>query len=189
MHHSSQTVGAIAAALAKAQTELSNPEKSLVGLLPSPSPHEPARPFRYAPLSVGLEIVRKSLGRQEIAVVQTTEIEKDPGLVRLTTVLAHASGEWLSSDWPVCSVSEITAPQRMGAALTYARRYSLFALVGIAGEDDQDAPHVGDGDKPDPAAANGDAHRVQSRQLNGSRRKPGPAPRALLATDQSAELR
>ena len=69
------------------------------------------------------------------------------GLIRLTTTLAHASGEWISSDWPVCPVSETAAPHRMGAALTYARRYALFTLVGIAGEDDLDAP-----DLPAPAA-------------------------------------
>jgi hypothetical protein len=49
------------------------------------------------------------------------------------TVLAHASGEWIASDWPVCAISETAAPHRMGAALTYARRYALFTLVGIAG--------------------------------------------------------
>jgi ERF superfamily len=92
--------------------------------------------FRYAPLSSGLEIVRKILGQHEIATVQSTAIDNEAGLIRLTTVLAHASGEWISSDWPVCPVSETAAPHRMGAALTYARRYALFTLVGIAGEDD-----------------------------------------------------
>jgi hypothetical protein len=60
----------------------------------------------------------------------------------LTTVLAHSSGEWVSSDWPVCPVGETAAPHKMGAALTYARRYALFTLVGIAGEDDLDAPDL-----------------------------------------------
>ena len=64
------------------------------------------------------------------------------GLIRLTTTLVHASGEWVSSDWPVCPVSETAAPHRLGAALTYARRYALFTLVGIAGEDDLDAPDL-----------------------------------------------
>src|SRR6185503_3326655 len=87
-----------------------------------------------------LEIVRKCLGKHEIAGVQTTAIDKETGLIRLTTTLAHASGEWVASDWPVCPVSETNAPHRLGAALTYARRHSLFTLVGIAGEDDRDAP-------------------------------------------------
>src|SRR5262249_26964479 len=98
--------------------------------------------FRYAPLSSGLDIVRKTLSQHEIATVQTTSIDETVGIVRLSTVLAHASGEWIASDWPVCAVSETAAPHRMGAALTYARRYALFTLVGIAGEDDLDAPDL-----------------------------------------------
>jgi len=91
------------------------------------------RSFRYAPLSSGLDIVRKTLGQHEIATVQTTAIDQTAGIVNLTTVLAHSSGEWIASDWPVCPISETTTPHRMGAALTYARRYALFTLVGIAG--------------------------------------------------------
>ncbi len=142
MHRSSETIGAIAAALAKAQAELTNPEKSLSATIRSPFPREPERTFRYAPLASGLDIVRKTLGRHEIAAVQSTEIDKEAGLIRLTTILAHASGEWLSSDWPVCALADTAAPHRMGAALTYARRYALFTLVGIAGEDDLDAPDL-----------------------------------------------
>src|SRR4051812_48327721 len=139
MHRSSDTIATIAAALAKAQVELTNPEKSLVATIRSPFPREVDRTFRYAPLSSGLDIVRKSLGRHEIATIQTTGIDKEAGLLRLTTVLAHSSGEWFSSEWPVCQISDIASAQRMGAALTYARRYALFTLVGIAGEDDLDA--------------------------------------------------
>ena len=86
--------------------------------------------------------MRKALGQHEIATVQTTAIDKDIGVVNLTTMLAHASGEWIASDWPVCPVADTANPQRMGAALTYARRYALFTLVGIAGEDDLDAPDI-----------------------------------------------
>src|SRR5881398_2157136 len=150
MHRSSESIGTIAAALAKAQTELTNPEKSLVATIRTPFPREGDRTFRYAPLSSGLDIVRKSLGRHEIATILTTAIDKEAGLLRLTTVLAHASGEWLSSEWPVCQITDIASAQRMGAALTYARRYALFTLVGIAGEDDLDAPDLGA--DPNPAA-------------------------------------
>ena len=142
MQRSSETIGAIAGALAKAQAELTNPAKSLTATIPALFPRETDRTFRYAPLSAGLEIVRKCLGQHEIAVVQTTAIEKEAGFIQLTTLLAHSSGEWMSSDWPVCPVSETAAPHRMGAALTYARRYALFTLVGIAGEDDLDAPDL-----------------------------------------------
>ncbi len=100
------------------------------------------RSFRYAPLSAGLELVRKALSQHELAVVQTTSIDEASRMVRLNTVLAHSSGEWISSDWPVCPISDMNTPRRMGAALTYARRYGLFALVGIAGEDDLDAPDL-----------------------------------------------
>src|SRR2546421_3261886 len=142
MQRSSETIGAIAGALAKAQIELANPEKSLTATIRSPFPREGERSFRYASLSTGLDLVRKSLGRHEIATVQTTSIDEGAGLIRLTTTLAHSSGEWLASDWPVCGVTETAAPHRMGAALTYARRYALFTLVGIAGEDDLDAPDL-----------------------------------------------
>jgi hypothetical protein len=106
MHRSSETMGAIAAALAKAQGELTNPEKSLIATIRSPFPREPDQTFRYASLASGLDIVRKSLGQHEIATVQTTAIDQDSGQIRLTTLLAHASGEWISSDWPVCAASE-----------------------------------------------------------------------------------
>ena len=142
MHRSSESIAALAAALAKAQSELSNPEKSLVGTIGSDLPGEGTRTFRYAPLSSGLEIIRKALGQQQIATVQTTAIDAATGTINLTTVLAHASGEWIASDWPICRLADTASPHRMGAALTYARRYALFTLVGIAGEDDLDAPDV-----------------------------------------------
>ena len=152
MQHSSPSIGAIAAALAKAQVELVNPEKSLIGVLTAAD--AAGRTFRYAPLSSGLDIIRKSLGRHELATIQTTEIDA-AGLIHLRTVLAHASGEWISLDWPVCAVSETAAPHRLGAALTYARRYALFTLVGITGEDDLDAPELPDSAHHPSAKANG----------------------------------
>jgi hypothetical protein len=141
MQRSSPSIAALATALAKAQIELANPEKSLTGTI-EPRGEGGARQFRYAPLSSGLEIVRKTLGQQEIATVQSTAVDQAAGVVNLTTLLAHSSGEWIASDWPVCPIAETERPHRMGAALTYARRYSLFTLVGIAGEDDLDAPDL-----------------------------------------------
>jgi hypothetical protein len=196
MHRSSESIGTIAGALAKAQAELINPEKSLTANIRSPFPRESDRTFRYASLASGLDIVRKALGKHEIATVQTTAID-EAGLIRLTTVLAHSSGEWVSSDWPVCPVSETAAPHRMGAALTYARRYALFTLVGIAGEDDLDAPELGsapiagadqppgpNGQKP-----NGHAFADSLAAPPGVRRKTPPARPPKLAPDQSAALR
>src|SRR5436305_8264881 len=142
MPRSSETVAALASALAKTQAELIHPEYSLTATIRSGRPGEGERSFRYAPLSSGLDIVRKTLGQHEIATLQTTAIDQTAGMVNLTTTLAHASGEWIASDWPVCAIAETANPQRMGAALTYARRYALFTLVGIAGEDDLDAPDI-----------------------------------------------
>jgi ERF superfamily len=180
MQRSSPNIGALAAALAKAQVAIANPEKSLTATIVSPFPREGVRTFRYAPLSSGLDLVRKCLGQHEIATVQATTIDKDSGLIRLTTTLVHASGEWVSSDWPVCPVSETAAPHWLGAALTYARRYALFTLVGIAGEDDLDAPdlpHPADGasltdDKP-PRPLQDAVGSISTAQTVGA---PLPAP-------------
>jgi ERF superfamily len=197
MHRSSDTIATIAAALAKAQVELTNPEKSLVGTIRSPFPREADRTFRYAPLSSGLDIVRKSLGRHEIATIQSTEIDKEAGLLRLTTILAHSSGEWVSSEWPVCQISDIASSQRMGAALTYARRYALFTLVGIAGEDDLDAPDLGAGpaaaaELPGPSdhrkQANEQAAGTQPRAPSNGK-SPNSAARTVLGIQLSASLR
>jgi hypothetical protein len=166
MHRSSENVAAIATALAKAQIELSNPEKAMIGVIYD-SRTDSQRNFRYASLASGLDIIRKVLGSQQIAVTQTTDIDRTNGTVNLTTLLVHTSGEWISSDWPVCQLSETSAPRRMGAALTYARRYALFTMVGIAGEDDLDAPDMaGDGAKEDKAA----------EPVSAARQALGPAP-------------
>jgi hypothetical protein len=146
VQRSSATIAALATALAKAQAELVNPEKSLTATVQDLSRRQGSgsteRTFRYASLAEGLDIVRKTLGKHEIATLQATAIDQAAGQVNLTTTLAHSSGEWIASDWPVCPIAETAHPQRMGMALTYARRYALFTLVGIAGEDDLDAPDL-----------------------------------------------
>ena len=201
MQRSSETIGKIAGALAKAQAELENPEKSLTATIPSVFPREESRTFRYASLASGLEIVRKCLSRHEIAAVQATAIDRDSGLIRLTTTLVHGSGEWMSSDWPVCPVSETTAPHRLGAALTYARRYALFTLVGIAGEDDLDAPDLAITTGPPRAQhersepANGLAHASSAQTVRQSLQPPPrqkrtePPQPASLSAEASACLR
>ena len=197
MHRSSESIGAIAAALAKAQVELVNPEKSLTATIAALGAHGGDKTFRYASLSSGLDIVRKSLGAQEIAAVQTTAIDNEAGLVRLTTVLAHSSGEWISSEWPVCAVSETATPHRMGAALTYARRYALFTLVGIAGEDDLDAPDVHDRKSQSSGPAGNrvvsldDGARFPSRSASNGHARAVMRSRAMiiLDPDNSATLR
>jgi hypothetical protein len=198
MHRSSESMAALAAALAKAQAELVNPEKSLTAVVRTGRVGEAERTFRYAPLSSGLDIVRKTLGQHEIATMQTTAVDQATGIVSLTTMLAHASGEWIASDWPVCAVTEIASPQRMGAALTYARRYALFTLVGIAGEDDLDAPNVCDvaADRSPPVndrtAKPSDNHGpLPQRPANDrhARSVTKPQPAVVLDAELSAALR
>ena len=205
MQRSSETIGAIASALARAQAELTNPEKSFVATIRASNPRETDQTFRYAALSSGLDIVRKALGGHEIATVQTTAIDGEAGLIRLTTTLAHSSGEWLSSEWPVCAISETATPRRMGAALTYARRYALFTVVGIAGEDDLDAPDLNPnfegapkidlapniGVSMQPESESTAASKIRStNSASGPRDKSlRPALATLLDPEQSAKLR
>jgi hypothetical protein len=175
MHRSSETIGAFATAFAKAQAELSNPEKTLTATIPGRGGE---RIFRYASLATGLDLVRKCLGQHEIAVVQTTAL--DHGHIMLTTLLVHASGEWVSSLWPVRPAAESSA-QIKGAALTYAGRYALFTLVGIAGEDDLDAPElIQVAEQPRPAQP------LPAKATAGR----APSPRLpILSSDESAALR
>jgi hypothetical protein len=196
MQRSSPSIAALATALAKAQIELTNPEKSLIGTIEPQRGEGGARQFRYAPLSSGLEIVRKTLGQHEIATVQTTAIDQAAGIVNLTTVLAHSSGEWIASDWPVCAVYETARPHRMGAALTYARRYALFTMVGIAGEDDLDAPDL-IGPVPQTLGIESKSVPNGGQQTSSSRRAvhrrankfSPPLPNSELSVTLSASLR
>jgi hypothetical protein len=190
MHRSSENVAAIATALAKAQIELSNPEKAMIGSIYN-ARTDSQQSFRYASLSSGLDIIRKVLGSQQIAVAQTTDIDRASGTVNLTTLLVHTSGEWISSDWPVCQLSETSAPRRMGAALTYARRYALFTMVGIAGEDDLDAPDMAnDGPKGNKNAEVGLAPDPSLRPVpphaSARTRTAQPVPEKLTAEESAA---
>jgi hypothetical protein len=187
VHRSSESFAALAAALAKAQAHLVNPEKSLIATIAGGRPGEAARSFRYAPLSSGLEIVRKTLSEHELAIIQTTAVDQASRILTLTTMLAHSSGEWIASYWPVCSVAEIANPHRMGAALTYARRYALFTLVGIAGEDDLDAPDLCvPGPVRGPSPSSGQVSSFENGKMRATA-KPTRVP--LLSPDESAALR
>ena len=129
---SSDRIDAISAALAKAQGQMANPAKSAT------NPHFKSQ---YADLSSGLNAIRAALSANAIAVVQTTDMGDDT--LMLHTVLAHASGQWIASQWPVVKLP--APPQVIGSALTYARRYTLFALTGIAGENDDDDGNAASG--------------------------------------------
>ena len=114
-------------------------------------------------------------------------------------MLAHSSGEWIASDWPLCPVSETATPRRMGPALTYGRRYALFALVGIAGEDDLDAPDLqspmseidAEGAKVSRGQLNGGGQRTGKSEVTPPRAETPKAPTAnpVLGLHASAKLR
>jgi hypothetical protein len=120
---SSEQTNEISAALAKAQGAMNNPGKEAL------NPHFNSH---YADLSGGISAIRESLSTNGIAHVQAPRVEGD--VLMLDTRLTHSSGQWLECEYPVCKFP--VNPQIMGAAMTYARRYALFAMTGIAGEDD-----------------------------------------------------
>jgi hypothetical protein len=119
----SESIAALAAALAKAQAEIENASKSSV------NPHFKSK---YADLAEVLNTVRPVFAKHGIAVIQAPSF--DAGVAHVETMLTHSSGEWLSN---TCSapVSKQDA-QGVGSAITYLRRYSLAAFAGIAQEDD-----------------------------------------------------
>lgn len=121
----SDEINEIASALAKAQGAIQNPSKT------AENPHFRSK---YADLAAGLNAVRQALSSNGIAVLQATRVAGD--LLMLDTRLLHASGQWIQSEFLACRAG--IPPQQVGSALSYARRYSLFALIGIAGDDDDD---------------------------------------------------
>ena len=96
MQHASETIGAIASALARAQAELENPQKLLTATIPSPFPREESRTFRYASLASGLDIVRKTLSQHEIATVQTTAVDEKTKCFTPASTAADSKA-WLES--------------------------------------------------------------------------------------------
>jgi len=155
---SSESIGNLALALALAQAEMTNPEKNLV------NPHFKSK---YADITAGIDAVRGPLSKHKLAFVQTTRMDGD--VMVLETVLAHAeSGEWISSE---VSVIRLPArPQEVGSAMTYYRRYSLFALCGIAG------------DTPDD-----DANIANEKETPAPRKKPEPPKAPTMTEEASAE--
>jgi hypothetical protein len=121
----SEAINEISLDLSKAQAVIVNPAKD------GNNPHFRSK---YATLDTGLNIVRECMSKHNISVVQATRVEGN--VLMLDTRLAHKSGQWIEAEYPVCAFP--AKQQEMGSALTYSRRYSLFSLVGIAGEEDDD---------------------------------------------------
>lgn len=120
----SETIGKLAEALAKAQGAIQGAIK------------DQANPYfksKYADLSSVWDACRKPLSENGLAVVQTT-CGYDPDSVTVETLLTHLSGEWIKSTLTMRPVK--ADPQGIGSCITYARRYSLAAMVGVAPEDD-----------------------------------------------------
>ena len=135
----SPTIGALAAAMAKAQCAYGKALKAS------------ANPFfksKYADLASCYDACREALAVNGLAVVQTTEVT--PTGVLLVSVLIHSSGEWMSGQYPIRPMKE--DPQGYGSAITYARRYALMALAGLAAEDDDGEEASGRAAKPVKAA-------------------------------------
>lgn len=121
----SENIGNLAMALAKAQGEMEGAAKD------SKNPHFNSR---YADLASIVDACRGPLAKHEISYVQVPSTP-EAGLVRMTTMLIHSSGEWIESE-PLTVQAKDAGPQAVGSCLTYLRRYQLAAIVGIAPEDD-----------------------------------------------------
>lgn len=126
----SEQTGALAKALADAQAAIKPPKKGRTAKIKS---DKGAYEYHYADLADVIESYREPLSKHALALTQTTRIQ-DGHLVLVTTLL-HGSGEWVASEYPITSYAR---PQEQGSAITYARRYAVTALLGIAAEDDDD---------------------------------------------------
>lgn len=121
--NTSEQTNEFAKAFAIAQGEIKNPAKD------AENPHFKSH---YADLASGQNAIREPLSKAGIIVTQTTGMVGD--LLMLYTRLTHSSGQWIEGEYPVCKFPAMQ--QKIGADMTYSRRYALFAIVGIAGEDD-----------------------------------------------------
>lgn len=127
---SSPTIGAIAAALASAQGEIKNPAKDKTAKISS---QKGQYSYTYADFATSLDAIRPVLAKHKLAIVQAPFMRES--FVMLHTRIVHESGEWLGNEYPVGMVAD---HRTMGSALSYARRYALFPLLGVQGEDDDD---------------------------------------------------
>jgi hypothetical protein len=128
--NTSPTIGAIAAALAAAQGEIKNPAKDKTAKIASAKGQYS---YTYADFATSLDAIRPILAKHKLAIVQAPFMREN--FVMLESRIIHESGEWISNEYPVGMVAD---HRTMGSALSYARRYALFPLLGVQGEDDDD---------------------------------------------------
>lgn len=153
----SDNIGEIAGALAAAQAQMG------AALKDSTNPHFKSR---YADLASVVEATRPHLAAHGIAIVQMAETIKETGEVAVTTALLHKSGQIIASR--LSATCKDLAPQPVGSAITYLRRYGLMAIAGIAPDDD------------DGEAAMGRNYQQPERRPEPSRPpQPAPAPDEL----------
>ena len=166
----SETTGAIAAALAKAHLEIENPE------LDGVNPHYKSR---FSTLAAVLNAVRKPMAKQGIALMQSVSIAE--GRVAVTTSLIHASGEWMRETmaFPIASGANV---QQAGSTVTYLRRYSLISLCAIVGDphedDDGDADRAEHAEraKQQPPRQRTTRDTFKPERAKGAPPAPAPAP-------------
>lgn len=132
--NTSQEINELAKALATAQAEIQNPVKNQT------NPHFKSD---YVDLAGGLDAIRPALSKHGLSIVQTTALDGE--LMMLTTRLLHSSGQWIESTYPVIRFP--AQQQAIGSALSYARRYSVFAMAGVAAASDDDDGNEGSKDK------------------------------------------
>lgn len=121
----SDQINELSTALSKAQGEMEAAKKDAT------NPHFKSK---YATLAAVWEAARAPLAKNGLSVIQSLSIVEKQ--IHLTTVLAHSSGQWISGIVPV--VAEKQTPQGIGSAITYFRRFSLSAMIGVAPDDDDD---------------------------------------------------
>jgi hypothetical protein len=174
----SETIAALAAALAKAQSDLTNPVKNcegkVKGVTKDGKPYEYT--YRYADLASVLDCIRPAFAKNGIAIMQLPRIEGNALLVE--TRFVHCSGEWIATVYPACMITG--DHQKMGGALTYAKRYALLSMAAVCAEDDLDGAHAEPATPATPKAAK------PQQQPKGNTQAKASAPGAPAA-ERNAE--
>lgn len=153
----SESIAAIAAALAKAQGAIEGAVKGNTN---------PAFRSKYADLGAVWDAIRDPLSGNGLSVLQ--QLSTEESRVACTTIILHSSGEWIEFAPFVVPVSKADA-QGFGSAATYCRRYSLMAAVGIAPIDDDGESAVGRGAAQKPAQASAPAKKPDAPTISPER--------------------